>query len=71
MVLRTNCNCCNKEITTKNAKHIGRNETGLWLNCQCGTTILMTKLPSSFKLMLELKAALPSFEAFRKQRKAG
>lgn len=45
MVLRKQCKCCNKEITTKNAKLLGRNDMGLWLNCQYGTTIFL-KQPS-------------------------
>lgn len=41
MKLREKCSCCGNPITTKNAKNIGRNEMGLWLNCKCGTTILL------------------------------
>lgn len=68
MVLRTSCKCCNKVITTKNAKSLGRNEVGLWLNCQCGTTILMTLKPKIDNELASLfKSVLPEFEQFRKQ----
>ena len=73
MTLRKNCKCCNKEINTKNATSLGRNEVGLWLNCQCGTTILMTLKPKIDNELASLfKSVLPDFEQFRKQlRKAG
>lgn len=68
MILRKNCKCCNKEITTKNAKSLGRNEVGLWLNCQCGTTILMINKPKmDSELVTLFKAVLPDFEQARKQ----
>lgn len=73
MILRKNCKCCNKEINTRNAKSLGRNEVGLWLNCQCGTTILMTLRPKASNELVEMfKSVLPEFEQFRKQlRRAG
>lgn len=73
MTLRKNCKCCNKEINTRNAKSLGRNEIGLWLNCQCGTTILMTLKSKANNELVELfKSVLPEFEQARKQfRKVG
>lgn len=41
MLVREKCSCCGKRLTTKQVKKIGRNEMGLWLNCFCGTTILL------------------------------
>lgn len=73
MTLRKNCKCCNKEISTRNAKSLGRNEIGLWLNCQCGTTILVTLKPKvDNELISVFKSVIPEFEQFRKQlRRAG
>lgn len=73
MTLRKNCKCCNKEISTRNAKSLGRNEVGLWLNCQCGTTILVTLKPKvDNELISVFKSVIPEFEQFRKQlRRAG
>lgn len=46
------CSKCQCQVTTKNIKSIGRNETGLWVNCQnldqangntCNSTLLFPK----------------------------
>lgn len=36
------CSCCQKELTTKEIRKIGRNEIGLWVNCKyCESTMLL------------------------------
>jgi len=47
MKLGKRCGCCKKELTTKNVKVIGRNELGLWYNCECKSTGILApkKLP--------------------------
>lgn len=50
MTIKQKCTCCGNKVTTKTTKNIGRNELGLWLNCKCGTTILLAD--NKFKITL-------------------
>lgn len=55
MILRNKCSCCGHPITTKTAKNIGRNIMGLWLNCTCGTSILLVLKKGRERLLNEKK----------------
>lgn len=45
MKLNKICTKCNKELTTKNSKLVGRNNFGLFLNCKaCNSTFLLKLL---------------------------
>lgn len=39
------CPCCRRQCTTKTAKRLARNEDGLWVNCKCGSTLLIQPVP--------------------------
>lgn len=64
MVLRKQCKVCGQCITTKNSKSLGRNEIGLWLNCQCGTTILLKQPEKPYKPTKSQIEAFDQFEEF-------
>lgn len=54
MTIKEKCSCCGNKVKSKESKNIGRNELGLWLNCKCGTTLLLPN-KKTFKELKETK----------------